>query len=81
MQWRATALILAAAFAQTDISLGAGAIAVGHPPDVAKRGISMGFSTNRDTMDEAKARSMTLCKNSGTLMSSILCQVVATFEN
>jgi hypothetical protein len=32
-------------------------------------------------MDEAKARSMTLCKNSGTLMSSILCQVVATFEN
>ncbi len=41
----------------------------------------MGFSTNRDTMDEAKARSMTLCKNSGTLMSSILCQVVATFEN
>ena len=81
MQWRATALILAAAFAQTDISLAAGAIAVGHPPDVAKRGISMGFSTNRDTMDEAKARSMTLCKNSGTLMSSILCQVVATFEN
>ncbi|MGA7232546.1 MAG: hypothetical protein WBX95_16630, partial [Xanthobacteraceae bacterium] len=42
----------------------AGAIAVGRPPDLAKRGISMGFSTNRDTMDEAKARSMTLCKNS-----------------
>jgi hypothetical protein len=39
MQWRATALILAAVFAHTDISLGAGAIAVGHPPDVAKRGI------------------------------------------
>ena len=74
-------MILAAVFAQTDLSLAAGAIAVGQPADVAKRGISMGFSTNRDTMDEAKARSMVLCKNSGTLMSSILCQVVATFEN
>src|SRR4029077_13023944 len=58
MQWRATAAMLAAVFAQTDISLAAGAIAIGHPPDVAKRGISMGFSTNRDTMDDAKARSM-----------------------
>jgi len=57
--------------------MAAGAIAVGQPADVAKRGISMGFSTNRDTMDEAKARSMVLCKNSGPLMSSILCQVVA----
>ena len=55
-------MILAAVFAQTDISLAAGAIAIGHPPDVAKRGISMGFSTNRDTMDDAKARSMILCK-------------------
>jgi hypothetical protein len=54
MQWRATAVILAGVFAQTDISLAAGAIAVGRPPDVAKRGISMGFSTNRDTMDDAK---------------------------
>jgi hypothetical protein len=81
MQWRASAVILAAVFAQTDIGLAAGAIAVGHPPDVAKHGISMGFSTNRDTIDDAKARSMILCKNSGTLISSILCQVVATFEN
>jgi Domain of unknown function (DUF4189) len=32
-------------------------------------------------MDEAKSRSMTLCQNSGTLASSILCKVVATFEN
>jgi hypothetical protein len=81
MQWRATPVILAAVFAQTDLSLAAGAIAVGQPADVAKRGVSMGFSTNRDTIDEAKARSMILCKNSGTLMSSILCRVVATFEN
>jgi Domain of unknown function (DUF4189) len=81
MQWRACAVILAAVCAQTDFSLAAGAIAVGHPPDVAKRGISMGFSTNRDTMDDAKARSMILCKNSGTATSSILCEVVATFEN
>jgi hypothetical protein len=81
MQWRASAVILAAVFAQTDLSLAAGAIAVGHPSDVAKRGISMGFSTNRDTMDDAKARSMILCKNSGSMISSILCDVVATFEN
>jgi Domain of unknown function (DUF4189) len=81
MQWRAAPLILAAVFAQSDPSLGAGAIAVGQPDDVAKRVISMGLSTNRETTDEAKSRSMILCKNSGTLASSILCQVVATFEN
>ncbi len=80
-QWRVCAVILAIVFGQTDLGLAAGAIAVGHPPDVAKRGISMGFSTNRETMDDAKARSMILCKNSGTLISSILCEVVATFEN
>jgi hypothetical protein len=74
-------VILAAVFAQTHLSLAAGAIAVGQPTDVAMRGVSMGFSTNRDTMDEAKARSMTLCQNSGSLLSSILCRVVATFEN
>jgi Domain of unknown function (DUF4189) len=77
----ATTMILAAVIAQTGVSLAAGAIAVGVPPDVAKQGISMGFSTNRDTMDHAKARSMTLCKISGSLISGILCQVVATFEN
>jgi len=49
--------------------------------DVAKRGISMGFSTNRETMDQAKERSLQLCENSGSLISSILCEVVATFEN
>jgi Domain of unknown function (DUF4189) len=81
MQWRATAIILAAVFAQTDFSLAAGAIAVGRPSDVAKQGISMGFSTNRDTIDDAKARSMMLCRDSGTLISSFLCEVVATFEN
>jgi uncharacterized protein DUF4189 len=81
MQWRATPAILAAVFAQTHLCVTAGAIAVGQPGDVAKRGVSMGFSTNRDTMDEAKSRSMTLCQNSGTLVSSILCKVVATFEN
>jgi hypothetical protein len=81
MQWKTTTMILAAVIAQTGVSLAAGAIAVGVPPDVAKQGISMGFSTNRDTMDHAKARSMTLCKISGSLISGILCQVVATFEN
>ena len=64
MQWRATAIILAAVFAQTDLSLAAGAIAVGRPSDVAKHGISMGFSTNRDTTDDAKARSMILDRKS-----------------
>jgi len=81
MQWRAAPLILAAVFAQSDPSLGAGAIAVGQPDDVAKLGISMGFSTNRATTDEAKSRSMILCKNSGTLCRAIRCQVVATFED
>src|SRR6516225_3273482 len=80
MQWRATPAILAAVFAQTHLCVAAGAIAVGQPGDVAKRGVSMGFSTNRDTMDEAKSRSMTLCQNSGTLASSILCKVVATLR-
>ena len=32
-------------------------------------------------MDEAKIRSLKLCENSGSLISSILCEVVATFEN
>ena len=75
------AIALAATLAETGSSVAAGAIAVGQPDDVAKGGISMGFSTNRTTMDEAKARSMILCENSGTLVSSILCEVVATFEN
>jgi Domain of unknown function (DUF4189) len=81
MRLKAGPAILAAVFAQTHLSLAAGAIAVGQPADVAKRGVSMGFSTNRDTIDEAKARSMILCQNSGSQVSSILCRVVATFEN
>jgi len=75
------AMILTTVFAGIGPSVAAGAIAIGRPPDVAKRGISMGFSTNRDTMDEAKARSMILCKDSGTTVSSALCDVVATFQN
>lgn len=74
-------IVLMATLADTDSSVAAGAIAVGRPDDVAKRGISMGFSTNRETMDEAKTRSLKLCANSGSLISSILCEVVATFEN
>jgi len=75
------AIALAATLAEIGPSVAAGAIAIGKPDDVAKRGISMGFSTNRETTDEAKTRSLKLCENSGSLMSSILCQVVATFEN
>jgi len=75
------AMILTAVFAETGPIVAAGAIAIGQPADVAKRGISMGFSTNRDTMDEAKARSMILCKDSGTVVSSALCSVVATFQD
>jgi hypothetical protein len=74
-------IVLVAVLAETGPSLAAGAIAVGQPDDVAKRGVSMGLSTNRDTMDEAKKRSMSLCVNSGTSISSALCSVVATFEN
>jgi hypothetical protein len=74
-------MVLAAVFAQTDPGAAAGAIAIGRPDDVAKRGISMGFSADRDTIAEAKARSMILCRDSGTLLSSTLCNVVATFEN
>jgi hypothetical protein len=70
-----------ATLAETGSSVAAGAIAVGRPEDIAKRGISMGFSTNRETMDEAKTRSLKLCANSGSLISGILCEVVATFEN
>ena len=75
------AIALAATLAEIGPSVAAGAIAIGQPDDVAKRGISMGFSTNRETTDEAKTRSLKLCENSGSFMSSILCQVVATFEN
>ena len=75
------ATLLATVLAETSPSVAAGAIAIGKPADVAKRGISMGFSTNRDTMDEAKARSMFLCRGSGTVVSSALCDVAATFQN
>jgi Domain of unknown function (DUF4189) len=75
------AIALAATLAETGSSMAAGAIAVGRPDDVAKRGISMGYSTNRETTDEAKTRSLKLCQDSGSLMSSVLCEVVATFEN
>ena len=75
------AIALMATLAETGSSVAAGAIAVDRPEDIAKRGISMGFSTNRETMDEAKTRSLKLCANSGSLISSILCDVVATFEN
>lgn len=74
-------MVVAAILAETGPSMAAGAIAVGQPDDVAKRGVSMGLSTNRDTMDEAKRRSMSLCVDSGTPVSSALCNVVATFEN
>jgi Domain of unknown function (DUF4189) len=75
------AIALTATLAEAGPSIAAGAIAVGQPDDVAKRGISMGFSTNRETMDEAKTRSVKLCANSESLISSVLCEVVATFEN
>jgi hypothetical protein len=75
------AIAIAATLCETGSSVAAGAIAVGKPDDVAKRGISMGFSTNRATTDEAKTRSLKLCQDSGSLVSSILCEVVATFEN
>ena len=75
------AIALMATLAETGSSVAAGAIAVGRPEDIAKRGISMGFSTNRETMDEAKTRSLKLCANSGSLISGVLCEVVATFEN
>jgi len=74
-------MVLATISAETSPSVAAGAIAIGKPADVAKRGISMGFSTNRNTMDEAKARSMILCRDSGTAVSSVLCNVAATFQN
>jgi hypothetical protein len=48
------AIALTATLAETGLSLAAEAIAVGQPDDVAKRGISMGFSTNRETMDEQR---------------------------
>ena len=48
------AIALAATLAEIGPSVAAGAIAIGQPNDVAKRGISMGFSTNRETTDEAK---------------------------
>jgi len=75
------AIALATTLGETGSSVAAGAIAVGHPDDVAKHGISMGFSTNRETTGEAKTRSVKLCENSGSLISSVLCEVVATFEN
>jgi hypothetical protein len=83
MQRRPTliAIALTATLVESDPSVAAGAIAIGKPDDVAKHGISMGFSTNRETMDEAKTRSLKLCENSGSLRSSILCEVAATFEN
>ena len=83
MEGRSTLIViaLAATLAGIGPSVAAGAIAIGQPDDVAKRGISMGFSTNRETTDEATTRSLKLCENSGSSMSSILCQVVATFEN
>jgi hypothetical protein len=83
MQRRLTlsAIVLPMILAQTGPSVAAGAIAIGRPDDVAKLGISMGYSTNRETTDEAKTRSLKLCQDSGSLMSSIRCQVVATFEN
>jgi Domain of unknown function (DUF4189) len=83
MAGRPTVIViaLAATLAEIGPSAAAGAITIGHPDDVAKRGISMGFSTNRETMDEAKTRSLKLCANSGSLISGILCEVVATFEN
>ena len=83
MAARPTPIIIALAviLAETGSSVAAGAIAVGQPDDVAKRGISMGFSTNRETTDEAKTRALKLCEDSGSMISSILCEVVATFDN
>jgi len=75
------AIALAATLAETGSGAAAGAIAVGRRDDVAKLGISMGYSTDRETTDEAKTRSLRLCRDSGSLMSSLRCQVVATFEN
>jgi hypothetical protein len=63
------AMVLATVFAQTSPSVAAGAIAIGRSTDVAKRGISMGFLTNRDTIDAAKERSMILCQDSGTTIA------------
>jgi Domain of unknown function (DUF4189) len=74
------AVVLAVVVAGTGPSVADGALAIGLPGDVARQGVSMGYSTNRDTMDEAKARAVAKCKEQGSTLSKSLCKVVGTFK-
>jgi hypothetical protein len=62
-------------------AISAGAVAIGEPADVAKDGVSMGYNSNKTTMDEAKARALAKCKTNSSVPSKALCKIVATFSN
>jgi len=71
------------AFAFTLLNFSAmadGAVAITLPIDVAKQGISFGWSSNWPTSEEARAHALKRCREQNAERAS-LCRIVTTFKN
>jgi hypothetical protein len=63
-------------------SLAEGALAIGHPVDVAKDGFAFGLSYNYATQADAEANALRLCRNAkATKKSRSLCTVIENYSN
>ena len=75
------AMTLAISLVHSGPSFSEGALAVGVPPKPDWLGVSMGLTANKATVDEAKRVATEACKLQGSVISKLLCKVVATFSN
>ena len=75
--------LLLAAMQQPCVSIAAGAIAVGLPPDVAYQGFAAGHSVNVADTDTAQQIALDSCRRAigGSDVAKGLCKVVATFSD
>jgi hypothetical protein len=58
-----------------------GALAIGHPPDIAKQGYAFGTSWNYATKDEAISNALERCRRTKSDVPRSLCKVVRVFKN
>ena len=78
----AAAVLVAAMFSFAPYAQAEGALAVGYSGDIAKDGVSYGYSTNNATSSEAVENAMKECrvgKNAPNMAA--ICKLVTTFKN
>jgi hypothetical protein len=78
----AAAALAAAMFSFTPVATAEGAFALGSSGDVAKDGVSYGYSTNHPTTSEAVENAMKECRvGKNAPKMAAICKLVTTFKN